>query len=98
MRIKNPNATYKEYMAKKMFSDPIAPQREEKSVKNPWTFTAPCYDDRNNIQAGTNYGKGFRNPIGHKGSAKMNVPTLPKSNVKTEEVVTRDFDNLDMYD
>ena len=88
----------KDYMAKKTFHDPIAPRYKEKSINNPWPFTAPTYDDRGKVEAGTNCGVGFKNPIGHKGAPKQTVPTLPRCNVPTLKVGNRNFDNIDVYE
>ena len=65
----------------KFFKDPIAPKVGEKKVKDPWDFDAPDYDQRTggSIGAGTNYGTGFRNPVGKaRGSAKRDMPDKAK--------------------
>jgi len=58
------------------------------SVKTPWDFSCPQYDQRssNFVNAGTHYGVGLRQPVGHKGSAKQEVDTLPKRRVDTTQV------------
>lgn len=71
--------------AKSGFSDPIAikEQREEdKPVdgkNSPWDYRCPQYDQRssNFINAGTHYGVGITQPVGHKGDPKVEVPALP---------------------
>lgn len=68
------------------FKDPIArPQGKEK--KSPWDFRCPTYDERSScsIDAGSHYGIGHRNPIGHTGQVKSRVDTLPFGRVKTFE-------------
>lgn len=66
-----------------MFKDPTAPRVKEKDEKNPWTFTAPCYDYRNMQSAGDYKGKGFKQPVGSKGNPKATVDVLPMGKVKT---------------
>jgi hypothetical protein len=64
--------------AKSGFADPdrIKEQREiDKPVdgkKSPWDFRAPQYDQRhsNFINAGTHYGIGINQPVGHHGDPK----------------------------
>ena len=80
-----------------MFKNPIAPKVKEEKKKNPWDFTAPCYDQRNMVSAGDNHGVGFNNPIGHKGNPKSRVDTLPYGRVKTNKVDNIDIEKLDMY-
>jgi hypothetical protein len=52
---------------------------------SPWDFRCPQYDQRsgNFVNAGTHYGVGYRNPIGHMGPAKQEVPSLPRHRVDT---------------
>ena len=80
-----------------MFKNPIAPKAKEEKKKNPWDFTAPCYDQRNMISAGDSYGVGHTNPVGHKGPAKQRVDTLPFGKGSTEKVDNIDISRLDMY-
>lgn len=65
-------------MAKTGFKDPIAPPAT-KTKKTPWNFTAPCYDERTScyVDAGSHYGIGHKNPVGHKGAVKQRVDTMP---------------------
>jgi hypothetical protein len=66
-----------------MFKDPIAPRVKPDEKKNPWDFTAPCYDHRTMVSAGDSYGMGFKSPIGRKGPAKLDADTLPFGRVDT---------------
>jgi hypothetical protein len=69
----------------KKFSDPIAP-KNQKPKDHPkdgkslaWDFTCPQYDERTScfINAGTDYGVGHRQPVGHKGEPKQKSSVLP---------------------
>ncbi|CAB4164559.1 hypothetical protein UFOVP816_46 [uncultured Caudovirales phage] len=76
------------------FSDPIKiknqrPKDKPKDGKNsPWDFTCPQYDQRTGpwVQAGTNYGVGHRQPVGHEGNPKTKVSVLPMGRVNTMKV------------
>lgn len=76
------------------FSDPISIKKQnpkDKPVdgkKSPWDFTCPQYDQRSScfVNAGTHYGVGHNQPVGHKGNPKKVVPVLPQGKVKTMEV------------
>jgi hypothetical protein len=67
------------------FSDPdkIKSQRPEDKPKDgkksPWDFTCPQYDQRssNFVNAGTHYGVGINQPVGHFGNPKDEVSVLP---------------------
>lgn len=52
------------------------PKDEQKTA---WDFTCPQYDQRssNFVNAGTHYGIGYPQPVGHEGNPKMRVETLP---------------------
>lgn len=73
------------------FADPIRiKEQNEKDhpkdgVKSPWDFLCPQYDQRsgNFINAGTHYGVGHKQPIGHEGNPKQTVAVLPKSRMNT---------------
>lgn len=80
-----------------MFKNPIAPKVKEKEAKNPFSFQAPCYDQRNMISAGDNYGVGFNQPIGHSGFPKQKVEVLPQGRVKTMQVDNMSESNMGMY-
>ncbi|HMH10169.1 MAG TPA: hypothetical protein VK553_05630 [Candidatus Nitrosopolaris rasttigaisensis] len=76
------------------FSDParIKEQREiDKPVdgkNSPWDFRCPQYDQRssNFINAGTHYGVGINQPVGHKGNPVQHVPALPQGRVNTMRI------------
>lgn len=57
----------------------------EDGVKSPWDFRCPQYDQRssNFINAGTHYGVGIAQPIGHKGNPKSVVAALPRTRKDT---------------
>lgn len=73
------------------FADParIKYQREKEQPKNgknsPWDFRCPQYDQRssNFINAGTDYGIGINQPVGHEGNPKPRVAVLPYGRVDT---------------
>lgn len=52
---------------------------------SPWDFTCPPYDQRSSgyIKAGTSYGVGKPQPVGHEGEAKEKVACLPFGRVDT---------------
>ena len=76
------------------FADPdrIKSQRPEDKPKDgknsPWDFRCPQYDQRssNFVNAGTHYGVGLRQPIGHEGNPKVTSPVLPLERVETMRV------------
>lgn len=55
------------------------------SVNSPWDFRCPQYDQRSSnwVNAGTHYGVGINQPIGHKGNPKSKVDVLPYGRVPT---------------
>lgn len=74
------------------FADPdkIKYQREKNKPQDgknsPWDYRCPQYDQRssNFINAGTHYGLGINQPVGHQGDPKQYVDVLPMGiNVKT---------------
>jgi len=73
------------------FVDPIKikdqnPEDKPKDgVKSPWDFRCPQYDQRssNFVNAGTHYGIGHRQPVGHEGNPKRVVDVLPQSRMNT---------------
>lgn len=73
------------------FSDPARiknqnPEDKPKDgIRSPWDFTCPQYDQRssNFVNAGTHYGVGLRQPVGHTGNPKREVPTLPCHRMNT---------------
>lgn len=83
--------------AKSGFKDPIAikEQRElckpEDAKKSPWDFRCPQYDQRssNFLNAGTHYGVGRTQPVGHEGNPKDKVDVLPFGRQNTMRVDDR---------
>lgn len=67
------------------FKDPIAPRNKKKTMKSPWDFTAPVYDDRTKICAGDDYGVGFNAKVGTIGNAKSES-VVPMGRVDTMKV------------
>lgn len=73
------------------FSDPLRIKEQNKKcqpengVKSPWDFSCPQYDQRssNFINAGTHYGVGVNQPIGHEGNPKSTVAALPRTRKDT---------------
>lgn len=73
------------------FSDPLKikvqrPKDEPNDgVNSPWDFRCPQYDQRssNFVNAGTHYGVGHRQPVGHKGNPSLRAPTLPMGRNET---------------
>lgn len=61
------------------FHDPIAPNVRRDKAKTPWDYRQPQYDERSScyMDAGTSYGVGYNNPVGHDGPAKQRVETMP---------------------
>jgi hypothetical protein len=76
---------------KSMIADPdrIKFEREREkpldAKKSPWDFRCPQYDQRssNFVNAGTHYGVGIDQPIGHTGKPKMRVDVLPFGRIST---------------
>lgn len=61
----------------------------KKTIKNPWNFAQPPYDQRSScyINAGTNQGIGKTQPIGSKTvSNKLPFPTNTNKGIKVDEV------------
>jgi len=65
------------------FKDPIAPKQYKEGEK-PWNWQAPHYDNRSScfMQAGTDYGVGHNQPVGHEGNPKSDGG-VPKGRVAT---------------
>ena len=80
--------------AKSGFKDPIEikEQREinkpQDGKNSPWDFRCPHYDQRssNFVNAGTHYGVGRNQPIGHPGNPKSKVDVLPQGRVNTMRI------------
>jgi hypothetical protein len=66
-------------MPKTGFPTPTEPKKSTHTLRNPWDFSCPCYDERtsNFINAGTHQGVGKKQPIGHEGTPKSRVDVLP---------------------
>lgn len=66
------------------FHDPIA-SKNGKKKSSPWNFDQPAYDERSScyVNAGSHWGVGHKQPVGHQGNPKENAPILPKGRVKT---------------
>lgn len=79
------------------FKDPIEikgqkpPDRPKDGKNSPWDFSCPQYDQRSScyVNAGTHYGTGHRQPVGHKGNPATIAATLPQGKVSTMEVDER---------
>lgn len=71
-----------------MFKNPIAPKIKKEKKKSPWDYRCPTYDERTScyVNAGSHFGIGFKNPVGHTEKPKTRVPTLPFGRVATMEV------------
>jgi len=80
-----------------MFTQPNAiknqrPKDQPVDGKNsPWDFRCPQYDQRssNFVNAGTHYGRGIKQPVGHEGNPKQRVDVMPfgrPNTVKVDEV------------
>lgn len=75
------------------FSDPdrIKEQnpkdKPEDGVNSPFDFRCPQYDQRssNFVNAGTHYGVGINQPIGHSGNPKSIVDVLPQGRRNTTQ-------------
>ncbi len=72
---------------KKNFKDPLV-IKEQQPKDNPidavpkplgWDFRCPQYDQRSScyVNAGTYYGQGHKQPVGHRGEPKQRVDVLP---------------------
>jgi hypothetical protein len=56
--------------------------------KSPWDFRCPQYDQRSScfVNAGTHYGVGHTQPVGHEGNPKQFVAVLPQGKVNTMRI------------
>ena len=76
------------------FKDPIAIKKQDPKDKpvdgknSPWDFRCPQYDERSScfVNAGTHYGVGHKQPVGHHGDPKGKVDVLPSGKHKGMEV------------
>lgn len=66
------------------FKDPIE-VKEGKSMKSPWNFDCPPYDERSScyVNAGSHFGVGHKQPVGHEGNPAQRASTMPMGKVKT---------------
>lgn len=65
------------------------PAPKEKSMKSPWNFDCPQYDQRSScfVNAGSHYGIGKKQPVGHEGNPKQEgVPRGRVGTLKVDEV------------
>jgi len=70
------------------FKDPIGPKTPKSVKESPFDFRQPPYDERSScyVNAGSHYGVGFKQPVGHKGNPKQKVDVLPQGRVDTMQV------------
>ncbi len=76
--------------SKSGFKDPTAIKQQRELDKpvdgknSPWDFRCPQYDQRSSVflNAGTDYGVGHRQPVGHAGNPKTTASILPQGKVK----------------
>jgi hypothetical protein len=76
------------------FKDPTAIKKQDPmdkpkdGKKSPWDFTCPQYDERTScfLNAGTHYGVGHKQPVGHEGNPKQRVEVLPFGKPTTMQV------------
>lgn len=73
------------------FQDPIRPKAKQQKKSSPWDYKAPEYDERSScyVNAGSHYGVGYKNPVGHTGNPKARVPTMPfgkREGIEVDEV------------
>lgn len=67
------------------------PDKPVDGKNSPWDFRCPQYDQKSScyVKAGTDYGVGINQPIGHNGKTKTYVDTLPFGRVDTMKVDQR---------
>ena len=73
------------------FKDPTSIKKQEPKdhpkdgKKTWWESKQPQYDERSScfVNAGTHYGEGRKQPVGHEGDPKQRVGTLPYGKVST---------------
>lgn len=77
------------------FKNPIE-GKEGKSMKNPWNFDQPHYDQRTScyVSAGTDQGIGKRQPVGTTKASGSNA--IPMGRVNTMKVDNLPYERLDM--
>jgi hypothetical protein len=64
----------------------VLKDKDVKKNKNPWNFDAPSYDERTScfVNAGSHYGVGHKQPVGHEGNPKGEV--IPRGKVNTMRI------------
>ncbi len=86
---------------KTKFPNPID-KAFKKEKSSPWNFEQPHYDQRSScfVNAGSNYGVGHKQPVGHKGNPKTEVPCLPHNKKLGMEVdeVAKPYKKAELYD
>jgi len=74
---------------RKTFKEPnaIKNQKPKDIEKSPWRFDTPKYDNRSScfVNAGTDYGIGINQPVGHSNNPKSRAETMP-TGVKTVDL------------
>ena len=67
--------------------DQVQEDEPKDGVNSPWDYRCPQYDQRssNFINAGTHYGTGIKQPVGHGGNPKQFVDALPMGRRTTME-------------
>jgi hypothetical protein len=80
-----------------MFKNPIAPRSKNEKKRSPWDFRCPPYDERTScyVNAGSHFGIGFNNPVGHTSRPKERVNTMPfgrRDTMQTSYVPPRQLD------
>lgn len=81
-------------MSKTGFKEPNAIKNQKPKDKpvdgknSPWDFRCPQYDQRSScyVNAGTYYGTGHKQPVGHAGDPKEKVDTMPFGKVNTMDL------------
>lgn len=71
------------------FKDRIATKGSQKTMKSPWNYDQPHYDERSScyVNAGSHYGVGHRQPVGTEThSGKSGVPFGRGHTMKDDEV------------
>lgn len=80
---------------KKPFHDPIAPKGKSDG-KYPFEFHAPSYDNRSSysINAGDNYGTGFKQPIGKESASPITKGPIPQQSkcFLPDDVIVHDIE------
>ncbi len=85
-------------MEKSGFKDPIESKIKVEEIDTPWCFKAPSYDQSKLIQAGDNYGVGYKAPVGRVGNPKMKADTLPQGRVNTMRTDNLPYKKTKVYE